>query len=154
MGARRVTVPYGDSDTLVSISTATKTAWQILAATNHPCELVTFTIYGDSIDLDAVPIPAELLVQTTAGSGGTALTEALWDRGITHTIQLSGISGPTSEPTASTILQPFQFAPSAGFIWTNPMSDELIINTAERVGCRLLTPAAALNVNGQIYLRE
>lgn len=153
MSARKVLVPFGGGDSLVAASTATITILQILAATNHPAEMFSFSIFGDSTDLDATPIPGEWLIQTTTGTM-SAVTEALMDRGITHTIQLSATHTATAEPTASTILFPFQFAPSAGLVYTFPPGDELVINTAERIGLRLLTPAAAVNVNGAALCRE
>lgn len=154
MANRRVVIPYGGADSLVAVSTATLTLLQLLFGTNIPGVVKSFAVFGDSISLSAVPIPAEWLVQTTAGTGGTAATEALLDRGLTHTIQVSGNIAPTAEPTASTVLYPFQFPPSAGYTETFGPGDELIGNTAERLGLRVLTPAAAFNANGRAVVEE
>lgn len=155
MAARKVLVPWGVADTLIALSTSTETVLQILFGTNHPGEIFFFSIYGDSTSLNAVPIPAEWLIQTSAGTSGTAVTEALKDRGITHTIQLSANTNFSAEPTDSAaVLWPFQFAPSSGFLYTWPQGDELVGNTAERLGLRCLTPAAAFNANGLAECRE
>lgn len=155
MSARKVSVPFGASDSLVAVSTSTLTILQILFGTNHPGLIKSWRMFGDSVDLDATPIPGEWLVQTTAGTGGTGSTEALWDRGISHTIQLSGLEDISGgEPTASTVLWPFQFIPSSGIAETFAPGDELVGNTAERLGLRLLTPAAAVNVNGAVLCEE
>lgn len=155
MAARKVVCPWGVADSLIALSTSTETVLQILAGTNHPFELYFFSIYGDSTSLNAVPIPTEWLIQTSAGTSGTAVTEALKDGGITHTIQLSGNTNFSAEPTDSSgILWPFQFAPSSGFLYTWPQGDEIIVNTAARIGLRCLTPAAAFNANGVAECRE
>lgn len=154
MANRRVAIPFGAGDALIAVSTATLTLLQLLFGTNIPGVVKSFAVFGDSTSLTAVPIPAEWLVQTTAGTGGTASTEALLDRGITHAIQVSGNAAPTAEPTASTILYPFMFPPSAGYTETFGPGDELIGNTAERLGMRVLTPAAAFNALGRAVVEE
>ena len=148
-----VSVPFGGADSLVAVSTSTITVVQVAAAANHPITLLGFEIFGDSTDLDATPIPGELLRQTTAGTM-SAVTEALLNDNYGTTIQSVGLHTATAEPTAGAVLKPFQFAPSAGYVYTFPPGKEIGIAGGNRVGLRLLTPAAAVNVNGLLWVEE
>lgn len=141
--------PFGAADSLIATGTGTKTIVQIVAAANHGILVESFGLFGDSIDLDATPIPAELLRQTTAGTM-SALTLTKRNDSNGDTLDTTAQHTATAEPTAGDVLKPFQYAPSAGFTFTYPPGKELEVGAGDRVGLRVLTPAADHNVNGYL----
>ena len=144
---------FGEADSLVATGTSTKTIAQVRAAANHGVDIVGFGIYGDSVDLDAVPVPAELLRQTTDGTM-TGATVTKGNDSNADTLDTTGGHTATAEPTAGDILHPFQYAPSAGYVFMWPQDARPHVGAADRVGLRVLTPAVDHNVNGWISFKE
>lgn len=153
MAGRKGQLVFGETDSLVAVSTSDITVAQIVAAANHAIKITGFMIFGDSVDLDATPIPGELLRQTTAGtmSAGTVTKR---DDSNGDTFDTTGQHTATAEPTGGDVLFPFQFAPSAGFVYTFPPGDEIVVGAGDRVGLKLESPAAGVNVNGAIFFEE
>lgn len=153
MAGVRCSLPFGDSGSAQATGTGTKTAAQVLAASNHPIKITGFQVFGDGTNLTAAPIKAELLRQSTAGSGGTSVTPKKLDENVDATVQSTGLKNiVTTEPTAGDVLFPFQYHPSSGFTYLFPPGQEITATT--RVGLRTLSPGADHNINGAIFFEE
>lgn len=109
----------------VSVASATaKTVGQIVAATNTRALLRRMDIGWNGVTATDPPVRVELLIQTDAGSGSSAITMAKNDTGYAETLQTTGIYNCTSEPTGSTIVWGTYIHPqtSRTFVFDPPLA--------------------------------
>lgn len=138
----------------ITTGTVVKTLLQLLAPTNQCGRIVEWSISFDGTSNTGTPILVEILRQTSAGVGGTALTLRKVDNGRQETIQFTAITGPTTEPTdGSAILFIEKVHPQTGYSWQASYGREIIIAGAERLGLRV-TAAAAVNASLRMMCEE
>jgi len=135
-----------------SISAA-GTLLQVHAAnTKRPIKVVDFGVYLTGVDNLGEPIRFQLLVQTSAGTGGGTNTPTKLSREDSNTIEATGLDDSTAwtaQPTASDILHEWQTHPQGGY--EKPLALPYVIGSDERVAIRL-PDAPGATVNGTCFI--
>ena len=126
---------------IVLVAATAKTVLQVLMPSNHRGKLLAWGVSFDATSVTAEPVVVRLLRQTTAGSGGSTVTPTKQDDSIAETIQSSGLSGMTSEPTAGDVLKRLEVHPQSGYEHTAPFGQEVIIGGSDRLGIECTAPA-------------
>jgi hypothetical protein len=137
----------------ITTGTATETMVQVVAAANHPIRLLEWRISFQGTDNLAAPIKVELVKQTDAGTA-SALTPVKISRHDGHTLQTTAQSVVTAEPTTTDVLWSMFVHPQGGVIYTVPWPEEFVVPGGERVGLRVVSPAAAVDCVGGITWAE
>jgi hypothetical protein len=153
-------------DQINGVATAYKTIWQLKAPTNQRVKLTAFRLGCMGVVTTDPPVLVRLLLQTTAGTGGTAGTPVLTDRDASETIQSTTLLGPASgtwaatgggtgaEPTASTIFYTDSIHPQ-GRIPEMFFQPEMWLKGGERVGLMVNVGSGAVNgFVGTIFWEE
>lgn len=139
---------------VVATSTSAKTILQLVAASNHRALLKALSISFAGISNTAEPIKVDLVVQSTAGTGGDAVTLTKVVSGDDETLQTTAqkdIDG--GEPTGSTILHSFYVHPQGGLEWQAPFGGEFVIQGGARLGVRT-TAAASVSCIATALIEE
>jgi hypothetical protein len=138
----------------VALVTATaKTVVQVIAATNTRVAVRGYSVSFDGVAGDGEPVVVDVMRQTDGGSGSSAATVAKDDPGGSETLQTTGIKGPTSEPSASTILRQYNIHPQTGAEWRLAFDEEIIIAGGGRLGLRCTAPAG-VNALASFFCEE
>ena len=139
----------------IALTAATaKTVIQLIAASGHRVTILGWGVFFDGTSAAAEPVQVDVIRQTSAGTGGDALTLQKFDDSIADalaTTALSDIDG--SEPTGSVILDVAEVHPQAGYEIMYPFGQEIIIGAGDRVGIRCNAPAA-VNVRAKVRFQE
>jgi hypothetical protein len=131
------------ADTTVAAAT-TRTILQVYAANSNVREAVTLvrlSIRGGT--MGDPPVLVELLRQTSAGTGGTTVTPVHKNPSAAETLQLTALSGPTSEPTAGDLLD---------YRYASPVLGEVMFTTRQempgggRLAVRVTTQASVSTI--------
>ena len=108
-------MPQGVVPFTATIGTTAKTCIQLLATGGLQVEVRGFAITAAGTSPTATPLLAEILRQTTAGTGAAA-TPNLWD-GDSTAVVATAIDTYTVEPTAGDILFRVYGTPQGGVGW-------------------------------------
>jgi hypothetical protein len=137
----------------IPLSAATaKTVLQIVAASNHRVALKGFSISFDGVSSSNEPVQIEVLRQTSAGTASAASLNA--DEGTpAETIQTTGRTNCTAEPTAGAVLRRYECHPQAGYERSYAQDEEILIPGGGRLGIRLTAPNN-VNCTGFIAVEE
>ncbi len=137
-------IRFGYAGAEISVSTVTKTLFQLLAAANHRVRVERISIAGKSVDATDAPVLFQLLWQTSAGSGGSAPELNKLDEDATETLQASALENITSEPSdGGVILWSKLISPLSTYDLVFPPMRELYVPGGTRLGVRAVTPADA-----------
>jgi hypothetical protein len=124
----------------ITIATGLHSILQILAAANHAFLVKEWSISFKGIVTTGTPILVELLRQTTAGTGGAALTLVKSPADdYDETIQASALSASTvwsAEPTAGDVLDGVEVHPQTGYTWQAPFGQAIKVGGGDRIGIR------------------
>jgi hypothetical protein len=140
-------------------NTAIKTILQINTPTNQRIKVNEWDIAFNGTSNTAAPILVELVRQTSAGTGGNALTLIKLNNSDQETLQTSGQYGPTTtiwttEPTDSSIIPFCEFVhPQQGYAWRARFGNDLQVQGGTRLGLRV-TAAASVNVTARLAAEE
>ncbi|MCC6673357.1 MAG: hypothetical protein IT458_20025 [Planctomycetes bacterium] len=137
----------------VASGTSTKTLVQVVAPSNRGVRITEFAISFKGTDNLAAPIRVELLRQTTAGTA-SALTPRKVSRHDSNTIQTTAQQTFTAEPTADEVVRSFLIHPQGGLVYTVPDPAQFTVAGGDRLGMRVVTPAATVNCVGYIEFEE
>lgn len=131
-----------------------KTLLQLVAPTNQRVKITNISISSDGITPTAIPMRVRILRQTTAGTGGSAVTPVLVEPELTETIQTTALSAPTAEPTAGAVLRDFVVPQYMGnYEFFLPMGQEWMIGGGGRIGIEI-TASASVNVSVEAQFEE
>lgn len=147
-------VGSGVTDEIALTAATAKTVLQLIAASGHRVTVLGWGVFFDGTSASAEPVQVDVLRQTSAGTGGDALTLQKFDDSIADslaTTALDDIDG--SEPTGSTILDMAEVHPQASYEVMYPFGQEIIIGAGDRLGIRCTAPAA-VNVRAKIRFTE
>lgn len=127
------------------ISAANATMLQVFAANvDRPLRIVDFGVYLAGVSATAEPIHFQLLIQSTAGTGGGANTPAKLSRSDGENPEATGLDDSTAwsaEPTAGDVLHDWMVHPQWFFERPMPIYE---IAGNERVAIRTATVPGAL----------
>lgn len=129
-----------------------KTLLQILAAANHRVLIDGITISFQGVVATDSPILVEVLRQTDAGTGGTALTAKKNNDGDDEALQVTALTAPTAEPTGGDVLKRWLVHPQAGRPWQAPFGREIVVKGGGRLGLRVTAAAsvdAVVEIEGE-----
>jgi len=134
------------------VGTTAKTVLQLTAPTNQRLKILGFGIFFDGTAADAQPVEIRVLRQTTAGTGGSAVTPRIISAG-SETLQATSLKDMSGEPTAGDELDVLQVHPQSGFEVMFPPGQELIIPGGGRIGIEVTAPVA-VNCNAKMRYEE
>lgn len=145
----RYSLPW--PSTALAASTA-KTMTQLSTPSTARAKIKYFVITFDGATSTAIPVTAEILLQTTAGTA-SALTPVAEDQ--TQPAALCTAQHTfTVEPTAGTVMFRFFVHPQGGmFTFQWPLGDEPRIGVSSRIGLRVTAPAI-VNCTGWVTYEE
>src|SRR5262245_22813804 len=143
--------PATTSEIALSAATA-KTVIQLVAATNHRVNLLSWGVYFDGTSATAEPVQVRLLRQTTAGTM-SSLTPTKRDDSLAETLLTSAQHTATAEPTAGDVLEVKEVHPQSGYEKIYPFGGEVIIGGGDRLGIECNAPAA-VNVRAEMVFEE
>ena len=137
-----------------SRTTATnpETLIQIITATNQRCLVHAISVQPQGSTAAVAPWEFDLLVQTTAGTSGSAVTFIKSYPQAAESLQTTGAKTFTAEPAASNVIHSFSTHPQSPFLWRPPRGP-LVIPGNTRVGLRF-NSATSSAVKFCIYLEE
>jgi hypothetical protein len=143
-------VPFSVVTGEIATGTALKTLLQILAGTPRVV-IKSITIGFAGITTTDLPIFVEILTQSTAGSGSSSVTPAKLNANDDETLGVTAIKGPTSEPTAGTVLFSRNIHPQGRetFFFNHLAGGGLHVKGATRLGLRV---TAGVDVNATVEL--
>ena len=131
------------------VATTADTILQIVAAANHPVIVDAIVVSFNGITPADTPITVDLVLQSDAGSGGTAVTCVKTNQSMSETLQTTAIRGPTSEPTGTTIYHT-EFVHEQGGVPLLIPKGVFVIKGGERLGIRMTGGAT---VTGTVLAR-
>jgi hypothetical protein len=138
----------------VATGTSAKTILQIVAAANHRVIVREFSISFDGTSNTGTPIHVALIQQSTAGTGGDALTCVKIDESTDETLQTTALKDiDEAEPTGSTVLMAEKIHPQGGFTWQAPQGGELLVKGGTRLGV-VVTADYEVNALARIVFEE
>lgn len=129
---------------------------QILMPTHQRGKVLEWEVSFEGDTNTDEPAKCELERQTTAGSGGVALTGVLADKDISETPQSAGLYGieqSSSGPTQGDVLRRIYVHPQGGHTWQAPFGREYVIPGGERVGLAI-TVQNAVNAMATLRIEE
>lgn len=131
------------NDSGIALTAATaKTLLQFLAGTGGSFKLLEALVSFNGVTATNEPVLVEILLQTTAGTGGAATIQQA-DQERSDSFATSAQKTFTAEPTASTILWSGYIHPQTGYpIVPIPLPGVLQIASAQRLGIRATAPNA------------
>lgn len=137
----------------IALTAATaKTVIQLVSPSNHRVAITSWGVFFDGTSVTAEPVQVRVLRQTSAGTM-SALTPVAMDGSVGETIQSTAQHTATVEPSAGNILLSIEVHPQQGFKEFFPLGQEIILQTASRVGIECTAPAG-VNVRAQITFEE
>lgn len=141
----------------VASGTAAKTILQIVTPSTVRALLEALELSFDGVLASATPVLVELLMQTDAGTGGTAVTPVAVDRAGPASL-VTAQKGPagtwTAEPAAGTVLWSHRVTPAGStLLFPFPLGFGFKLNISQRLGVRV-TAAATVNVCATLQHQE
>lgn len=133
----------------VATGTSAKTLLQLIAATNHGIQLSELSVGFSGVDNTHAPVLVELVRQTDAGSGSSALTLEKENDSDGDSFDTTAIQGMTGEPTGSTVVRRWRVHPQAGSLVIFWGEHGPKVGDADRLGLRV---TAANDVNATVYV--
>lgn len=128
-----------------------KTLVQLLAANNHKVRVTGWGVFFDGNNATATPVTVRLLRQSSAGTmSALTLVKTSSD---SETLQTTGQSNATAEPTAGDVLDSAKCHPQGGFEKLYPLGQEVKVPGAGRIGLEC-NSTGAVNVRATIYFEE
>lgn len=123
--------------------TTVQTLLQVVAPTNQRLKVKEISVAFKGTSNTASPILVEVLYQSSAGTGGNALTLVKEDPDVQATIQSTAQYGPwsTTEPTAGAVVAREEVHPQTGFLWQAPFGGEYKVPGGSRFAVRVTCPA-------------
>ncbi len=136
---------------------AAGTLLQLFAAdAKRGMKIIDFGIYGQGVDNLGKPLIMQLVIQTTAGTGGGTNTPKKLSRNNADSLDTTALDDSTvwsAEPTDSDILHEWLWHPQGGK--EQPLVKEYDIKSGERVAIRVMeTPGAAVVCSAYIEFEE
>lgn len=127
----------------------------VSAATNRPFRVRELCIGFDGVTAAQTPLEVQLVRATAAGTG-TSRTLVKLDGRDSNSIQATGLTVLTAEPTYTDILKRFYLHPQTPpFLWQPPERDWIIITSATMIGVRVVgTPSPDVNCVGYLTCEE
>ena len=135
----------------ISTGVTKKTVIQLEAGANHRVLVDEISVSFKGIVNTDSPILVEILKQSSAGTGGDALTPKKWDSDYSETIQASGlkdIDGST-QPTDVEEVMGEEVHPQGGFTWQARHGGEIVIPGGGRLGIAI-TAAVSVSCKARI----
>lgn len=148
-------VSFSAQSAAVALAAATKkTVLQITAPTNQRVKVKEWSVSFDGVSNTAIPVLVEIARQSTAGTGGDALTLVKTNAGDDETLQTTGQTDvDTGNPTETSVLVAEKVHPQGGMTWQAPFGEEIIVKGGERLGIAVTAPAT-VNVVARFRCEE
>lgn len=139
------------------ITAATQTLLQLVTPATRRAWIKAISVSGKDTDGAKVPAVVDLIRQTSAGVGGTAVTPRPIRSGMPASLCTACIERPTTEPTDGGIVVggPWYVTTVGGlFHLQEALGDEIELLVSERVGLRILTSGTITGVFGNMRFLE
>ncbi|GAC1345471.1 MAG: hypothetical protein NVSMB14_08770 [Isosphaeraceae bacterium] len=135
------------------VAATQKTILQIKAPANQRVRLMSFGLFFDGVTNNSAPCEVKIMRQTTLATG-TAATPSPVEPELTETVQASGISNATAEPTYGAVLETISIPTLMGGDQDvfSP-GQEIYVGGAGYVGITCNAPAG-VNVKGFVKCEE
>jgi len=127
-----------------------ETVLQLTTATNHRIKIKGFslTLAGTA----AKDLILRVLLQSSAGTSGTAVTPVKLDSAVTETLQTSAATNFSAEPTAGNVLQYKRLQSSYEKIF--PLGQELVVPGSGRIAIEVTSVGATASVAAEFFFEE
>lgn len=132
----------------IATGTNLKTLLQVIAATNQRIMINRVSINFAGTASDGVPIPVDILRQTSAGTM-SALTPKKANDADDETLQVTAQHTSTGEPVAGDILYSILVHPQTSHTWVFAPDEEIPIGGGDRLGLRVHA-AAGINARASM----
>lgn len=141
------------TDEVALVASTEKTILQVVAPANQRLKIKSFGVFFDGESGTAAPVKVWLERQTTAGTGGDALTPVKQVAG-SETVQTTYLSDiDTGDPTSGDILARRNVHPQSGYEKLVPFDMPIEVPGGGRVGI-VCEAGAIVNVIGEIIFEE
>ncbi len=139
--------------TTLAAATA-KTVLQMLAPTNQRLKILEWALFFDSTSTTPGSAQLRILRQSTAGTTSAA-TPVPFENELTETLQASGGTNATVEPTAGAVLMTPAVPITSGMMYPLPTGQELYVGGGTRLGFEVTLPTgASASVYGWVRYEE
>lgn len=139
----------------VSTGTSTKTVLQLVAPANQALRITEVGISFQGTNNTNEPINVELVRQSTAGSGGAAVTPTKLDDDVAMAVQATAQKNITAgTETSGDILKSWAVHPQTGLVYTINDLAPVIVKGGGRLGIRVNTPANSVDCTSYINWEE
>ncbi len=118
-----------------------KTIAMVTAPTNQRVKLLGVAVSFDGQSTTAQPVQIRIYRATTAGTF-TAATPVPLEKDLSGTIQSTGGTNATVEPTVGDVLRTVTVHPQTGYEVFFPFGQEVMIQGGGRIGVEINAPAA------------
>lgn len=118
------------------VASTADTIIQLTAPANQRVIVDTIVVSFNGITAADPPILVQVLLQTDVGSGGTSVTPVKSEQSLSETIQSTCVSGPTTEPTGTTVYHSEHIHEQGGVVLAIPRRS-IVIKGGERLGVRM-----------------
>lgn len=136
----------------VALTAATaKTVAMIKAAANHVDKVKGWGVFFDGVSVTAEPVQVKLQRYTSDGTMTSSTPVERSNHGVT--MQTSGYTPNSAEPTAGDVLCAREIHPQGGYQEIFPAGDEIIVPGGGRLGIECTAPAN-VNVRAEIVFEE
>jgi len=128
----------------VNATTTSKvTQLQVLAPANQRVLIKEISISFEGTTNTGEPVLVEMARQSTAGTGGSAVTPRKLDTGYAETIQASALENiVTAQPTETFVQRSEKIHPQGGFNWYSRFGDEIVVAGGDRFGIAITAGAS------------
>lgn len=137
----------------ITSGTSTITLIQLIAAANHAVKIVAFGVFYKGTSNTDAPHSVDLARQSDAGTMSSA-TPVKGDDSVADTLDTTAQHTATAEPTTGDVLAIAAVHPQTGYHWTADDRAPLIIGAGDRIGLRVVSPAASQTVDAYIVFEE
>jgi len=150
MAGVRATAQTGE----ITSGTTKLTLLQIIAAANHRVVVREISVSFKGVSSTASPILVQVLRQTDAGAGGTALTLKKMNESDDESLQTTAqYETSTTEPTGTDEVLGEEVHPQGGYTWQAPFGGEIIVPGGDRLGIAV-TAAASVAAKARMIIEE
>ena len=138
---------YGivSTDGIALAAATAKTVMQLVAAANHPIDLIEFSVGFDGTNNTYEPVEVRLIRQSDAGTmTGDTVVGANDSDG--DTFDTTAQHTATAEPTGTIVLRTFRVHPQTGFTFQTHDLAPIHVGAGDRIGL-VCTAANTVNVD-------
>ena len=141
-----------NTDGIALAAATAKTVMQLVAATNHPIDLIEFTVGFDGTNNTYEPVEVRLIRQSDAGTSSADTVTGANDSDV-DTFVTTARHTAMVEPTGTVIVRTFRVHPQTGFSYPAHDRAPIHVGAGDRLGI-VCTAANAVNVDVTMLFDE